>query len=87
MGAKSKVIVTLSLIATGIFQAISGILLFLSPKGPQSGHIVIFGLEKGTWREYHEYVGLAIIAIAVLHFVLNWRMFVNELRVLKRKRP
>ncbi len=86
MGVKARVTVTLILIALGIFQAVSGIILFLAPKGPRSGRFEVFGVTKYTWNEYHKYVGLIIIVVAVLHFILNWRMFVNELKVFTRSK-
>ncbi len=82
MGVRLKAIVSMSMFFLGIFQAVSGLILFLSPKGRGAGNLLIFGLPKHTWSDYHTYVGFAIIAVAILHFSLNWRMFVNELKVL-----
>ncbi len=69
----------------GVFQAVSGLLLFFAPRGRGSGNVLLFGLTKHTWSDYHKYVGLVIIAVAVLHFILNWRMFVKELRALLKR--
>ena len=84
MGARLRAVVSLCMIALGLFQAVSGLILFFAPHGPHSGNVLLFGLTKRVWRYYHEYVGLVIIAVAVLHFTLNWRMFVKELKALVR---
>ncbi len=86
MGLGSKVIVTVSLIVLGIFQAISGIVLYFAPKGRWSSEHVILGLTKHTWSEYHTYVGFLLIGLAIIHLYLNWRWFMGELKVLLRKR-
>ena len=86
MGLRSKVIVTISLIVFGAFQAISGIVLYFSPKGRWSGEHLILGLPKHTWSEYHTYVGFLLIALVLIHLTLNWRWFMGELKVLFRKR-
>ncbi len=87
MGVRVKALVSTAMLLLGAFQAVSGLILFLSPKGRGAGNLLILGLPKHTWVSYHTYAGFAIIAVAVLHFSLNWRMFLNELRVLGRKRP
>jgi hypothetical protein len=84
MGARLRAIVSLCMIALGLFQAISGLVLFFTQHGPRSGSMLLFGLTKRVLIYYHEYVGLMIIAVAVLHFTLNWRMFVKELKALVR---
>ncbi len=86
MGLRSKVVVTVSLIVLGLFQAISGVILYFSPKGRWSGDLLVFGLTKHTWSEYHAYVGFLLIAVAVVHLSLNWRWFMGELKVLFRRR-
>jgi|GEM_PF-1364711 uncharacterized iron-regulated membrane protein len=85
MIVRTRAVVTLCLLALGIFQAISGVVLFLAPKGYRSGKAVLLGLEKSIWSDYHSYIGLILIAVVILHLTLNWRMFVNELKVLRRR--
>ncbi len=86
MGARLRAVVSSCMIVLGLFQAISGLILLFAPHGQGSGNLLIFGLTKHMWSDYHKYVGLLIIAVAVLHFTLNWRMFVKELKSLVRSK-
>lgn len=85
MGARLRAVVSLCMLAMGIFQAVSGLILFFAPRGRSSGNVLIFGLTKHMWSDYHKYVGLVIIAVAVLHFTLNWKLFLKELKALFRR--
>ncbi len=85
MGPRARAVVAVALIAVGLFQAVSGVLLFFGPKGPHTGKSLILGVEKEIWSTYHEYLGFVIIGLAVIHFLLNWRMFVRELQLLFRR--
>ncbi len=79
---KVRAIVALSLLTTGLFQAISGLILYTAPKGRRTGDIALYGLEKNLWKEYHFYIGILIMCLVAVHLILNWKMFKNELKSL-----
>jgi len=80
---KVRAVVALALLTTGLFQAVSGLILYTAPKGRGAGDlIVLYGLEKHLWKEYHFYIGILIMCLVVVHLILNWKMFKNELKSL-----
>ncbi len=80
MKSELRAVVSTLMILLGIFQAFSGILLYFSPHGRFAGEHVVLFLPKNYWASYHTYVGFALIPLAILHFSLNWKMYVNELK-------
>ena len=79
-----RAIVTLTLLVSGVFQAISGLILYFAPRGRGIGDVFLYGFAKHVWKDLHFYVGILIVAVAVLHLTLNWKMFKNELKALFR---
>ncbi len=81
----SKIATVFALIVLGLFQLISGLILYISGGGwrHRGSEIVVFGLERHVWKDYHFYIGIALIVVAVIHFTLNWKMFKAELRIKK----
>ncbi len=79
---RTRAIVALALLIAGLFQAASGLILYTAPKGRGAGDIALYGLEKSLWKEYHFYIGILIVCLAVVHLILNWKMFKNELKSL-----
>ncbi len=84
MGAKTKVPVVLALIVLGVFQFISGLVLYLAPHGRRTGELFVFGMAKRDWTFYHTWVGFVLVALVLLHLALNWKYFMGELRVFRR---
>ncbi|WP_457549271.1 DUF4405 domain-containing protein [Archaeoglobus sp.] len=80
MGAKTRAMIVLTLIALGLFQLVSGLIIYLIPGGRGYREVSFWGLEKHLWKEYHLYVGLVITAVAVIHLALNWKMFKHEIK-------
>jgi len=78
---KVRTVVTLTLLVTGLFQAVSGLILYTAPKGRWAA-VQLYGLEKVLWKEYHFYAGILITCLVVVHLTLNWSMFKNELKSL-----
>ena len=79
---KVRAVVALTLLTTGLFQAVSGLILYTAPRGRGVGDIILYGFEKHLWKEYHFYIGILIICLVVVHLILNWKMFKNELKSL-----
>ncbi len=80
MGAKLRAIVSTLMLFLGLFQAVTGIILYSAPHGRYSGELIYLLLPKRDWVLYHTYTGFLLIALAILHFSLNWKMYVSELK-------
>ncbi len=61
-----------------IVTAISGFLLFFfMPDGVQRGGYQQFlGLIKKDWLAMHDYSGIIMVILVVVHFVLHWNWIV-----------
>ncbi|WP_456328164.1 DUF4405 domain-containing protein [Archaeoglobus sp.] len=82
MGAKTRALIVLVLMALGLFQLVSGLILFFMPSGHGYRKFLVCGLVRHVWREYHLYVGLVITVVVVVHFILNWKIFKHEIKAL-----
>ncbi len=51
MGVRLRAVVSLCMLIMGVFQAVSGLLLFFAPRGRGSGNVLLFGLTKHTWSD------------------------------------
>ncbi|MAT68684.1 MAG: hypothetical protein CMJ58_04100 [Planctomycetaceae bacterium] len=73
-----------SLLLTASFAVlcVSGVLLFLTPRGRTANWTgwTMWGLDKHEWGAVHVNNGLLFIAIAVTHLALNWSVLVRYLR-------
>ncbi len=66
-----------ALFIAGVVAAITGIyFLFLPVGGYQGGRNPYYGItilfERHTWDDLHTWFGVAMIAAAVVHFVIHW---------------
>lgn len=73
-----------SLLLTLVFMAvaISGVVLYLTPRG-RTAHWTdwtMLGLGKEEWGTLHMNTCAVLLLLAVLHLAFNWRMFVGYLR-------
>jgi len=84
MGARERVTIVLILIALGLFQLLSGLILYFTPSGRGYRGSIIYGLEKHVWKDLHLYISLIITVVVLIHLALNWRMFKYELKNLFR---
>ena len=85
---KAKVATVFMLISFGIFQLISGLILYLTRGygwGWGRGLYRYAGVERHILKDCHFYCGLIVTAIVVIHFALNWKIFMAELRALRAK--
>lgn len=48
--------------------------------------ILLFGLTRGTWTTLHDMLGLALIFILFLHIILNFSLWLAELRSFKKQK-
>lgn len=68
-----------SLLLTAVFLilGISGIILYLTPRGRVANWIgwTMLGLEKQGWQAVHINLALLFLIVAGLHLYLNWSIF------------
>jgi len=67
---------------SGLIAGISGVyFLYLPVGGYQGGRNPMYGVtilfSRSTWEDMHLWAGMAMIALAVVHFILHWQWVVN----------
>ena len=67
-------IVSLIPIVIFVIETITGIGLYLAPAG---------GIAKktGMMENLHTYAGFAMVAIIIIHLLLNYKMLLNEIKI------
>jgi hypothetical protein len=79
----ARAVVAILLIAGWCLTAITGFILLAAPAGPRAGWQVIFlGLTKHDWGEIHLWLGVAMIAITLIHIALDWKALRGVIRYL-----
>ncbi len=79
----ARAIVAIMLVTVWSLVALTGFLLWLAPSGPQSGRqVLLLGLTKHEWGDVHFWVGVATVAITLIHLVLDWRALLGVIRYL-----
>lgn len=73
------------LLSSALIAAISGIyFLFLPIGGYQGGRNPTYGIvilfERHTWEDIHTWIGVAMIAVALIHLILHWSWVVSMAR-------
>ncbi len=77
----ARAIVAIMLITTWSLMALIGLLLRLAPSGPRSGRqLLLLGLTKSEWGDVHFWLGVATVAITVVHLIINWRALRGVIR-------
>jgi len=61
-----------------LLMVISGVMLYLSPKGRVAnwGNWTLLGLSKEEWSSVHMTLGLLMAVVAGFHLYFNWSVFV-----------
>ncbi len=70
-----------------IIVGVTGVVLFFMPSGPRTSLSSFLGIIKHTWGEIHNWVGLGLIVVILIHFLLHWNWFVCMTRnIFKNKK-
>ncbi len=84
------VIVDLAIAALLLLETVSGVILmfvltggFQGGRNPNYGRVVLLG--RHGWELLHNWGGLAMAALALLHVVLHWRWIVGVARSYGRR--
>ena len=78
------------LFCSGFLASISGVyFLFLPINGYQGGRNVFYGINilftRHTWENIHEWTGIIMIFIAVIHFVFHWKWVLTMIKRLTKE--
>ena len=85
-------LVDLIMFLLALFEVVSGFVLWLIlPKGGGyrgGGGLVVettFLWSRDTWIAIHNWVGVALVVVVVIHLVLHWRWIVSMTKRLCRR--
>lgn len=77
--------IAISMLAAWTLSAFSGFLLWLAPTGPRSGRmLLLFGLSKQEWGDYHFWFSTTALALTVIHLIVDWKGFRSAVLYLLR---
>ena len=83
MRQKIRGLVSICLLLSWAISALSGFVLYLAPEGQRSGKaILLFGLAKHGWSEFHTWVSFLALGITLLHIIIDWRILVAVVKYL-----
>ena len=81
---KVRAIVSSSLIISFIIESLTGIGLHLAPSGrivnETNWHFLMW--SKKQLEMLHTVVGFIMLALVIIHFIINYKMFLNEIKKL-----
>ena len=80
MKKQVKAIISTLLILCLLYLAVTGALMYFGKTG------VVWGVSRNTLRGSHFWVAISICALVVVHLILNFRVYLAELRGLRGKR-
>ena len=53
--------------------SVSGIAKIFMPSGVRQGRLQEFwGISKGTWSEVHDFFGILLVILVLVHIILHW---------------
>ncbi|MEM3372362.1 MAG: DUF4405 domain-containing protein [Candidatus Korarchaeum sp.] len=76
---KVRSIISLLQVSLGIAVLLTGLILYLTPSGRFSDHILL--LSRSTWRYWHQIFGFSLAGSSLVHIYFNFR----ALKVLTRR--
>lgn len=71
-----------------IITAVTGLIIFLFlPSGIRQGNYQTFlGILKGNWIFIHDWSGIILIVLVVLHFILHWNWMIHITKSIFKKK-
>ena len=82
--ATKNYILFITLLLLGLFQAISGFVLWAAlPQGGGgrgSGIITFWSLTRQTWIDIHDWVAVALVVMIIIHLILHrkWIVYMTK---------
>ncbi len=79
-----RAILSSLLLLVFILILFTGLGLFLAPSGKNAKQIewLFFGFDKWQLENLHTVLGLVMLILVVLHLLLNYKMLINEIKIL-----
>jgi len=89
MRQKIRGLASIGLLISWTVSAVSGFILYLAPEGQRSGRaILLFGLAKHQWAEFHTWLSFLALGFIILHIIIDWKILAAVIRYLvKGKNP
>jgi hypothetical protein len=79
----ARAVVAIALIIVWVLVALTGLLLWLAPSGPQSGRqLLLLNLTKSEWGDIHFWVAVAVLIVTLAHIIIDWRALRGVIRYL-----
>jgi hypothetical protein len=83
MRQKIRGLVSIGLLLSWAVSALSGFILYLAPEGQRSGRaILLFGLTKSGWMEFHTWISFFALGITLFHVIIDWKILVAVVKYL-----
>jgi len=84
---KIRAILSSLILITFIIVLLTGIGLYLSPSGRATKEISwdFFGFDKWQLENMHTLFGFIMSALVIIHLIINYKMFLNEIKILFKK--
>jgi len=78
-------LVAISMMVAWGLSVFTGFLLWVAPNGFRSGRtILVLGLTKSEWGDWHTWVSLIAIIITIIHLVVDWKGLKGSIKYLVR---
>jgi len=75
--AKLNYLVDFFMFVSFLITAITGLILkFFLPSGKRSGQNEFLSIIKGDWELVHDWIGILMIFLIIIHIVLHWNWIV-----------
>ncbi len=80
--AYQRALVNIALIVAWSMVVLTGLLLYVLPKGQHAGQTVYVLLTRAGWEELHFWIGLVAVLVTLTHISLDWCALKGSLRCL-----
>ena len=79
----ARAVTAILLIAVWSLVGLTGLLLWLAPSGQRAGQqILLLGITKSEWGDIHFWIGVATVAITLIHLIIDWKALRGVIRYL-----
>ncbi|MCS7135766.1 MAG: DUF4405 domain-containing protein [Nitrososphaerota archaeon] len=79
----ARIAIFFSAIALGLVSLFTGLVLYFWPHAPRSGQLIIMGLNKTGWSDFHTYSSMIALLVVAVHLILNWKSVKLYVKCLK----
>ncbi len=79
---KVKAVISSIMLVLMVLVSFSGVALLFAPKSAGSLGWTFLGISKEALLKMHNLPGVALIVFFVVHFILNLKLYISEMKVL-----